>query len=151
MAPSPAVDAKRVVESSFSQPQKCYGHCDQTAVLRFLESGDPAVACYACPAGYVSKVMVYGKKDAAGTLRAFVTKAFGGRLIKDEEVRTATRHPWDLAVEGFEMKVAYWTQNYRGSKSTDPNRPGLFICSNCGSTYVKPVNEAGTLCARCRG
>jgi len=145
-----AVETKSVVEASFSQPQKCYGHCDQTATMRFLGSGEPTVACYACPAGYVSKVMAYGARDSRKPLQVFVTKALGGRSIKEEEIRTATRHPWDLGVSGFEMKVAYWTQNYRGSKSDDPNRQAMFICSECGSTYVKPLTAPGTKCANCR-
>ena len=107
------------------------------------------MACYTCPAGYVSKVMVYGKGDARTALRTFVTKALGGQTPKDEEIRTATRHPWDLDLPGHEMKVAYWTQNYRGSKSTDPNRRALFVCSECGSTYVKPLMEPGTKCPNC--
>jgi hypothetical protein len=117
--------------------------------LSFLGSGEPTVACYACPAGYVSKVMVYGKNDAREGLTAFVTKA-RGKPVNEEEVRTASRHPWDLGVPGFEMRVAYWTQNYRGSKSEDPNREALFLCSECGSTYVKPVSAPGTKCADCR-
>ena len=142
------MEARRVVESSFSQPQKCYGHCDQQATLRFLDSGEPLVACYACPAGYVSKVMVYGEGDARRRLREFVTAALG-RPLGDEEIRTATRHPWDLGVPGFEMKAAYWTQNYRGSKSSDPERQALFTCSGCGSAYVKPVTRPGSLCHNC--
>jgi hypothetical protein len=145
------VDPRGVVETSFSQPQRCYGHCDQPATLRFLNSGEPAVACYTCPAGYVSKVMVYGRRDARETLREFVTMALGGQPIKEEDIRTATRHPWDLDIAGFEMKVAYWTQNYRGSKSTDPNRQTLFVCYECGSTFVKPLTAADTRCANCRG
>ena len=144
-----AVDAKGVVEAAFSQPQKCYGHCEQPATLRFLESGEPTVACYACPAGYVSKMMVYGRNDAREGLKAYVTKA-RGKPVKDEEIRTATRHSWDLDVPGFEMRVAYWTQNYRGSKSEDPNREALFICSECGTTYVKPMSSLGTKCPNCR-
>jgi hypothetical protein len=137
------------VETSFSQPQKCYGHCEQQATLKFLESGEPTVACYTCPAGYVSKVMVYGKNEARGGLAAFVAKA-RGKPVKEEDIRTATRHSWDLGVPGFEMKVAYWTQNYRGSKSEDPNREALFLCSECGSTYVKPLSAPGTKCSDCR-
>jgi len=145
------VDTRSVVEASFSQPQKCYGHCDQTATMRFLVSGEPAVACYSCPAGYVSKVMVYGKRDAREALRSFVAGALGDQPVREEDIRTATRHPWDLNVSGLEMKVAYWTQNYRGSKVEDPNRRALFLCSECGSAYVKPVTAPGTKCAKCQG
>jgi hypothetical protein len=144
------MDARHVVEKAFSQSQKCYHHCDQPATLRFLNSGEPLVACYACPTGYVSKVMVYGHRDVDKTMREFLANALGGRPLREDEVRTATRHPWDLAIRDFEMSVAYWTQNYRGSKSEDPHRPALFICSNCNSTYVKPLSMPGTMCPNCR-
>ncbi len=144
------MDTKRVVEAAFSEPQKCYGHCDQSATLRFLNSGEPLVACYACPSGYVSRVMAYGHKDTSERLREFLSGALGGSLSpKDSDLRNATRHPWDLGLADAEMKVAYWTQNYRASKSNDPDRPALFVCSNCGSTYVKPVSKGGTKCPAC--
>lgn len=146
---SSGVDARRLVKSSFSQPQRCYGHCDKQANLRFLDTGEPALACYVCPAGYVSKVMAYGKSDARGALSAFLTKALG-QHVGEGAIRSATRHPWELGVRGFEMKVAYWTQNYRGSKSDDPNRRALFVCSECGSAYVKPLTGPGTKCEGCR-
>jgi hypothetical protein len=145
------VDVREVVEASFAQPQKCYGHCEQPAIMRFLNAGEPAVACYTCPAGYVSRVIAYGKADTRDALRAFMTKALGGQHIKDEDIRTASRYPWDLGLPGFEMKAAYWTQNYRASKSDDPDRQALFVCSECGSPYVKPVAAPGTKCANCRG
>lgn len=143
------MEPRQLVESLFSQPQRCYGHCDQQATLRFLESGEPTVACYVCPGGYVSKVMVYGRIDATKKLGAFVATAMGGQPLKEEDIRRATRHSWDLAVPGFEMKVAYWTQNYRGSKSADPDRPGLFVCSRCGSAFVKPLTAQGMICSDC--
>lgn len=144
------METRRLVESLFSQPQRCYGHCDQQAGLRLLKSDEPILACYVCPGGYVSRVMAYGKIDAAKKLRDFVGAAMGGQPLKEEDIRRATRHSWDLAIPGLEMKVAYWTQNYRGSKSADPDRPGLFLCSRCGSTFVKPLTEQGTLCSECR-
>lgn len=143
------MDLRQVVESSLSEPQKCYGHCDQQANMRFLSSGEPLVACYACPAGYVSKIIAYGKKEADSALRAYVTKALGGRPLKEEEIRTATRYPWDLGLQGAEMKVAYWTQNYRASKSEDPNRQALFLCSDCGSPFLKLLTESRTKCSNC--
>jgi len=143
------VDPKSVLEAAFSQPQKCAGHCDQQATLRFLRSDEPLIACYSCPAGYVSKVMAYGPEASEEVLRRFLTEAMGSRLLREDEIRTATRHPWDSGVAGFEIKAAYWNQNYRSSKSSDPDRQALFVCANCGSTYVKPLSEPGTTCANC--
>ena len=143
------MELRQLVESAFSQPQKCSGHCDQPARFRFLGSGEPTVACYACPAGYVSKVMIYGHRSPDQALLGFLTKAMGTGATKEDEIRTATRHPWDLGAPGVELKVAYWNQNYRSSKSSDPTRQAIFLCSNCGSAYLKPLSAPGTRCAIC--
>lgn len=140
---------KQLVERTFSQPQKCSGHCGQEATLRFLGSDEPLMACYACPTGYVSKAMAYGLRDPREVLREFLAKAMGGRSPRDDEIRTATRHPWDFGVADLELKGAYWTQNYRSSKSDDPDRQALFVCSNCGSAYAKQLSAPGTTCGNC--
>jgi hypothetical protein len=144
------MDTRRLVEAVSSQPQKCSGHCDQQANLRFLTSVEPLVTCYCCPGGYVSKLMVYGPDAPGATLRDFLTKATGGRPPKEEEIRVATRHSWDSGLAGQDVKAAYWSQNYRGSKSGDPAREALFLCTNCGSAYVKPLSAPGTTCPNCR-
>ncbi|MDV3292994.1 MAG: hypothetical protein LYZ70_01845 [Nitrososphaerales archaeon] len=144
------MDIKQVVSAAFSQPQRCYGHCDQNATFRFLTDGEPLLACYACPRGYVSKVMAYGGQNTAEGLRNFLGTAFEGRTpIREDDLRVAKRHPWDLGIAGAELNVTYWTQNYRSSKSNDPDRPALFLCSKCGSAYVKPISGSGTLCPSC--
>lgn len=106
------------------------------------------VACFSCPGGYVSKIMVYEPKMPGDVLREFLRKAMG-KSPSGDEIRTATRYPWDSGVADFEMKAAYWTQNYRSSKSSDPDRRALFVCSNCGSTYLKPMSAPGTTCSNC--
>lgn len=143
------MDPRHLVEMAFSQPQKCAGHCNQQASLKFIGTGEPTLACYACPTGYVSKVMVYSPLAPDGILRKFLAEAMDGRVPKEDEIRTATRHSWDLGTDGVEMKVAYWTQNYRSSKSDSADRPALFLCSNCGSPYVKPLSATRTTCGNC--
>ena len=52
--------------------------------------------------------------------------------MREEDVRIASRYPWDLGIttgDGAKsMMVAYWTQNYRRTKSEDADRDALFLC-----------------------
>lgn len=147
----PTMDVGRVIAAAFGEPQKCYGHCGDLAALRYLKSGDPLVACYACPAGYVSKVMAYGTSPTRERLRTFLTEALGDAIeLRDEDLRVATRHLWDFRVSESDISATYWTQNYR-RKSDDPNRIALFTCRRCGSLHLHPVSESRPLCPRCAG
>jgi hypothetical protein len=146
------MDLAKVVAASFSEPQKCYGHCEAMANLKYLRSGDVLIACYVCPAGYVSRVMAYGSSSTLEQLRAFLTEALGDEVrLGDEDLRVATRHIWDLRTSGGDVSASYWTQNYRKAKSDDPNRKALFSCSRCGALYLRPISASGTLCPRCAG
>lgn len=136
--------------SRFSEPQNCYGHCDQPATLKVLESDGDVIACYACPAGYVSRVMVYGGRRTMPHLKAYLLDVLGeGADVKDADLRLATRHSWDLGVPDAEMVASYWTQNYRRAKSDDPDRIGLFVCAKCGSPFSKPMSSARKTCSGC--
>jgi len=145
------------ISALFGEPQKCYGHCDQPASIRFLKEEDGMViAAMVCHAGYVSRVMAYGRELDLGLLKSFISQSWGGgKTLGDEDLRVATRFAWDLGMEGrgedVVVRVGYWTQNYRGSKSDDPNRLGLFSCANCSCLFPQPVNSKAVLCTACRG
>lgn len=145
------------ITALFGEPQKCYGHCDQPASMKVLKEEEGVViAAMVCHAGYVSRVMVYGKELNLGLLKSLVSQAWGGsRTPGDEELRVATRFPWDLGMdergEGEVIRVGYWTQNYRTSKSEDPNRRGIFSCANCNTLFAQPVTGRAVLCHQCRG
>jgi hypothetical protein len=118
--------------------------------MRILADGEPLLVGYACPGGYVSKIMAYGPEPPAQNLRSYL-KDITGKELKEDEVRSATRHPWELALEGTTMKVAYWNQNYRSSQNENPDRQAIFVCLNCGDVYVKPLSQQGDKCPRCGG
>lgn len=146
------MNIEKVVAVAFSEPQKCYGHCEERATLRFLESDDVVIAFCACPSGYVSKVMAYGTAPTRDRLKAVLTKVLGDDIgLSDEDLRVATRHLWDLRISGGDISASYWTQNYRRAKSDDPDRRALFTCNRCGSLYLRSVSAASTLCPRCSG
>ena len=146
------MDLKEFVKAEFGEQQKCYGHCDQPATLRFLDEDGMLVVGVVCHAGYASKIIAYGDSLDPGRFKSFISSALrGGSTVADEDIRTATRFSWDVAggTGRKVMKAAHWTQNYRRTKSDDPERTGLFACQNCSSLYLQPVNERNVLCDGC--
>lgn len=136
---------------------RCFGHCDQAARLRIIrEDEDGLVGVYVCPSGYVSRVVRYSTSRDVEGFTSYVRGLVGPQLdVRPEDVRVATRYNWDLGLGGDEhvevLKEHYWVQSYRRTKSDDPNRLGLFMCSMCGSLYYQPVSSKNTLCGRCGG
>jgi hypothetical protein len=150
-----STDLKKVVEEKLSPPSKCYGHCDEESTLKLLCDKRMMIGCYTCYSGYVSRMVAYGKELDVKTFKAIVSAAIQGiGDVTDEDVRVASRYTWDLGVEGepegLVLKEAYWTQNYRRTKSDDPNRAALFLCTKCRSFYHQPATDKNRLCPRCR-
>jgi hypothetical protein len=150
------MELKALVQEKFSEPQKCYGHCDQQSTLKFLDDEEVITAVYSCPGSYISKVIVYGDSvdldHVLGYMRDLVGKE---QDVREEDIRVASRYPWDLGIEdtGSQERVmgaAYWTQNYRRTKSDDPNRAAVFLCGNCRSVFSQPMSSRQTLCPECR-
>ena len=149
------MDLKTVVEKILNGPLKCYGHCDKQGVLKFLPVINRTVACFICPSGYVSRVSTYGKDFDLTWFKGFLTEAVKEiGEVTNQDIRVATRHPWDLGIPeetgDVVLRQAYWTQNYGRTKSTDPNRIALFLCTKCSSLYHQPLTSQETLCMNCR-
>jgi hypothetical protein len=147
---------KEIVEERLSGHSRCYGHCQEQTTLKFLPEKRITVGCYSCPSGYVSRMVTYGRRLNVNAFKAFISKALQGiGDVADEDIRVATRYTWDLGLkrkpEGMVLREVYWTQNYRRTKSEDPNRLALFLCAKCSSFYQQPVLNKNTLCPRCRG
>src|SRR5438445_6306455 len=144
------MDLKILLEQNLGEPTTCYGHCNQPSSFEVL-SDQPLMACHHCMAGYVSRIMVYGATIDLPRFKSFIANAIGDTgTIHEEDVRVATRHRWDFPALTEEVKVAYWTQNYRRSKNDDPNRSALFLCGKCGSLFLQPLSGKSVLCANCR-
>jgi hypothetical protein len=144
------MDLKASLEQKFAEPVTCYGHCDQPSSFRIVLD-QPLVACHHCMAGYASRIMTYGSALDVPGFEALIGKAIGILgPVQDEDIRIATRHEWDSPDLAGDVRVAYWTQNYRRTKVDDPNRTALFLCGNCSSFFVQPITTRSALCDNCR-
>jgi hypothetical protein len=150
------MELRTLVQEKFSEPQKCYGHCDQQSTLKFLDDEKvTTTAVYSCPGAYISKVIVYGESVDLDQVLGYVQSLVGKEQdVREEDIRVASRYPWDLGIDtGNQERVmgaAYWTQNYRRTKSDDPNRVAVFLCGDCRSVFSQPMSSNQTLCGDCR-
>jgi hypothetical protein len=135
---------------------RCYGHCDQPATMKFLYEDDDKtlIAVTVCHSAYASRIIAYGRNLELERLKSLMTRALDRRYpLNEADIRTATRFAWEIQglglKEGVVMRAAYWTQNYRGNKTDDPNRTGLFVCSSCDSFFLQPMTKKEILCSGC--
>jgi hypothetical protein len=146
---------KSLVFSHLSGSPRCYGHCEQTAGLRIIrEDEDGMVGCYVCPSGYVSRIVRYSTKRDEEWFTSYLKELLGVQLdVKPQDVRVATRYNWDLGLGGEKheavLREHYWVQSYRRTKSDDPNRQAVFMCSQCDSIFLQPASSNNTLCQGC--
>jgi hypothetical protein len=154
-------DIKSLVQEKFSEPQKC-GHCDRQTTPKFLEgekekssSPNVLVVGYSCPGAYLSRIIFYGDSVDQLEAKEHVQKLVGAdQTVMDEDIRVATRYARDLGIDPGSgdkvMMAAFWTQNYRRSKTDDPHRQAAFVCTNCNSIFSQPLNGGAVLCEACR-
>ncbi|MBX8643736.1 MAG: hypothetical protein KIY12_03315, partial [Thermoplasmata archaeon] len=145
--------AEEAIRLKLSSDTACYGHCSGPARHYFLRR--PDIACFACGGGYISRIVMYGMGADAAALRQFIESISGGAIdVRDEDIRIATRHPWEMGLEGRStgekvMTEAYWNQNYRRGKSDDASRIALFRCTACGSPFTQRFDTASPRCGAC--
>lgn len=143
---------RELVITNLSGSVPCFGHCSDNSTLRIVRDGQPLVGAYVCPSGYVSRLVVYSDRAETTMLKELVKEVGAGKIdVQDPDIRVATRHPWDLGVSGDAdlLKETYWTQSYRRTKSDDPNRIAMFLCSSCNSLFTGPLKTTGSMCNKC--
>ena len=110
---------------------------------------------HVCPDRYVSRIIAYGRQLDPDGFRKLVQKAAKGmQEVEGSDIRVARRYAWDLGIENksndLVLVETYWTQNYRRTKSEDPDRLALFLCVNRDSFFVQPLHAKERFCDRCR-
>ena len=131
------------------------GHCEEQPTLRFLNATESLIiGGYACHGAYLSRVVVYAQSVGVKEARDMVQSLLGSEAnVAEEDIRVKSVYPWDIDLEGDGQKMltaAYWTQNYRRSKTEDLNRTGLFLCGKCRSVFPQIITERQILCSDCR-
>lgn len=147
------MDLEKLVKERLNVRTKCAGHCQELSTLKLLPQTGMMIGCYACPSGYVSFLVQYGRELDLHAFKTFLSSLQSD--VADEDIRIATRYNWDLGLEGDRegavLKEAYWRQSYRRTKSDDSNRVALFLCTKCSSLHRQQISDKNTLCAQCRG
>ena len=141
-----------IARSFLKTTAKCQ-HCGGQAAMEYVEGG--SIGLHVCPGRYVSRIIRYGSEFDTGGFMAFVQGAVqGAQAVEAGDIRVASRYAWDLGLaresNGLILKEMYWTQNYRRTKSEDPDRVGIFFCANGDSFFIQPLKNDGRLCGRCR-
>jgi hypothetical protein len=149
------MELRELVTEQYGQLEKCYGHCELPATAKFLnDDAESVVVGYSCHGAYLSRIIIYSKSLTLPVSVNYVTRLVKGQQeVMEEDVRIASRYPWDLNMVSTEtekiMMMGYWTQNYRRTKNDDPNRNALFLCESCHTIYSQPVTSKHILCPRC--
>jgi len=145
----------------------CRGHCAAPASLRLLPiERDEVVGAYCCPGGFVSRVVYFSLTPDLEWFYVFLSGQLGSEMVERRDLRTATRHGWELGEEAakeFErlarewrkpvVKEVYWT---RYPRTEAEKSRGVFLCSDpehgrgCGRLFVQEVMSKVKLCPRCR-
>jgi len=145
---------RELVSSQFNLPVSCYRHCSNQAKLILLSASEQPLGCFVCPSGYISRIVLYFEGGKVNTkLMKDLLSRYADKLggIRDSDIRIASRHPWDLNIDSSAetlLQEVYWTQNYKREENN--LRPALFLCSNCNSFFIQPVNSSSSLCEKCR-
>lgn len=143
---------KNIARSLLAATAKC-SHCGRQAKLDYIEDG--SVGVHVCPDRYVSRIIAYERQPDPDGFRKFVQKAAKGmQEVEGSDIRVARRYAWDLGLKSksndLVLTETYWTQNYRRTKSEDPDRLALFLCANGDSFFVQRLYAKEKLCDGCR-
>ncbi len=144
---------------------ECRRHCDRPADYRVLSATpDEVVGGYICPDGFVSRVVYFSLKPNLDWFYTFLSDQLGKELVENRDLRTATRHGWELdenaaaelacltSQEVPLIKEVYWV--YHPKDDVEKTR-GVFICSDpsqergCGRLFLQEITSENRLCPRC--
>jgi hypothetical protein len=135
---------------------KCNRHCQNAVKFVALKADQPGiVGGYVCPGNYVSRVVYFSPDPDREWFEKFLKDQVGER-VRSRDIRTATRHGWELGGKAEEeikkipnekITQVYWTSY---PASDEEKTSGAFRCENCGRLFVKNFADENRLCADCR-
>ena len=154
---------KEFVKKYLTFQGRCRRHCDgPSSFLDLWSDLNNVIGAYACPGGYVSKVVYFSVDPDVKLLKSFLSSQVGEEIVTDRDIRPATRHGWELGSDASAeirevtptgvIKEVYWTIY---PKTEDEKSRGIFICSypekgrGCGKLFVQDIKSRNRLCPKC--
>jgi hypothetical protein len=142
---------------------QCRRHCNQpSSFVELQHDSDGVVGAYVCPDGYVSRIVFFSVYPDVEWFRKFIRDQVGGKVFRDSDIRTATRHGWELGDEALAeireisptstIREVYWIVY---PKSEAEKAQGVFLCSElkkgkgCGKLFVQHIDSKDKLCPEC--
>jgi len=155
---------KGFVEKYLTFKGQCRRHCDgPTSFVDLWYDSDRVVGAYVCPDKYVSRVVYLSTKPNIDWFIDFLSSQVGEEVVNDRDIRTATRHGWELRDDALAemkeispsgvIKEVYWT--VYPQTEAEKGR-GVFLCSypekgrGCGRLFVQDIKSRNRLCPKCR-
>ena len=143
---------------------RCRIHCDKiTSLVELWSDSNIFAGAYVCPSGYASRLLCFNREPDIEWFKNFLTNQVGEEMVKDRDLRVATRYGWDLegdlAIEirslspSGVINVVYWTMY---PKSEEERRRGVFLCSDpqtgkgCNRLFVQELTSTNRLCPQCK-
>ena len=130
-----------------------------------MATPDRVVGGYICPGGSVSRVVYFSLEPDLNWFYTFLSGQLGKELVEQRDLRTATRHGWELdedAAAEFAcltptlpihlIKEVYWVHH---PKDDVEKTKGVFLCSDqrqgrgCGRLFVQEIASGNKLCSMC--
>jgi hypothetical protein len=155
----------KFVEQYLTFTGKCFRHCNKpTSMKAILRDPIRYLGAYICPDGYVSQVVYFSQKPDLAWFMDTITSQVGTENFRSSDVRTATRHGWELGRDALQtlqtqlgtkpsITEVYWT---RYPKTEAEKKIGISLCtgnidrSGCLRLFPHDVNKAERLCPVCR-
>jgi hypothetical protein len=137
----------------------CSRHCDKpTHYSALMEDRNKLVGAYICPDNYVNRITYFElNNDDLNWFKSFLRSELdGGEMIRDKDLRFATRHGWELGgsaeseIQSFSdsskgVKEHYWTFY---AKDNEEKKMGNFLCETCGRLFTQSLTSKSKVCRR---
>jgi hypothetical protein len=154
---------KRFVKNHLIFKGHCRRHCEKpVSFLELWSNSEEVVGAYACPDGYVSRVIYFSVNPDLEWYTSFLSSQVGKDVVKDRDIRPASRHGWELDPNALAeisdmtptgtVKEVYWT--IYPQTEIEKHR-GVFLCHDtkgnqgCGKLFVQDRTSRNRLCSNC--
>jgi hypothetical protein len=114
-----------------------------------LDDSDKVVGTYVCPDGYVSRVIYFSVNPDIDWFKGFLTTQVGEEMVKDRDIRPATRHGWELGNEALieigdgiprgRIMEIYWTIY---PKTDNEKNRGVFLDAERKKLFVQKLKRS---------